>query len=119
MKRVLVTAVSALTLALSVVVIVAYPNIAFEKRSESAKSASEIYEKSCASCHGKDGQAKGLKGKLKHARNLTDSDWQGKVTDERIFNSISNGKGKMPSFGKKLSDDEINSLVTYVRALKK
>jgi mono/diheme cytochrome c family protein len=30
-----------------------------------------------------------------------------------------NGKGKMPAFGKKLSDQEIDLLVTYVRALKK
>jgi len=119
MNGVFVTAWSALTLALSLVVIVASPTIAVNKRSESAKSAAEIYEKSCASCHGNDGQAKGLKAKLKHARNLTDPDWQGKVTDERIFNSIANGKGKMPAFGKKLSNDEINSLVTYVRALKK
>jgi cytochrome c6 len=126
MKRVLLTAASALILALSLVVIVASakiafnsPKIAFEKRSESAKSAAEIYEKSCASCHGKDGQAKTVKAKFNHARNLTDSEWQGKATDERLFNSISNGKGKMPAFGKKLSDDEINSLVPYVRGLKK
>jgi mono/diheme cytochrome c family protein len=30
-----------------------------------------------------------------------------------------NGKGKMPAYGKKFSEQEINALVTYVRALKK
>jgi mono/diheme cytochrome c family protein len=44
--------------------------------------------------------------------------WQSGVTDERLFNSISNGKGKMPAFGKKFSESEINSLVKYVRTLK-
>jgi mono/diheme cytochrome c family protein len=83
-----------------------------------ASGAAELYVKQCASCHGKDGRAKTLKGKLKHARNLTDAQWQEKVSDERLFNSINNGKGKMPAYGKKLSEQEIQALVAYVRALK-
>ncbi len=78
-----------------------------------------LYKKDCASCHGKDGQAKSFRGKLLNAQNLTDSAWQTKVTDEHIFNVISNGRKKMPAFGKKLSEAEINSLVGYVRGLKK
>jgi cytochrome c6 len=85
----------------------------------SARSAAELYAKNCASCHGKDGRAKTFKAKFNHARNLTDPEWQGKVSDERIFNSITNGKGKMPAFRKKLSEQEIDSLVAYVRALRK
>lgn len=85
----------------------------------SARSAAELYAKNCASCHGKDGRAKTFKGKLKHARDFTDPTWQGNVGDERLFNAIMNGKGKMPSYSKKLSEQEIDSLVTYVRALKK
>jgi mono/diheme cytochrome c family protein len=84
-----------------------------------ARTAAAIYSKECATCHGKDGQAKTFKAKFNHARNLTDAQWQGRVSDERIFNSINNGKGKMPAFGKKLSEEEINSLVPYVRGLKK
>ncbi|HXL80280.1 MAG TPA: cytochrome c [Pyrinomonadaceae bacterium] len=84
-----------------------------------AANAAELYEKQCASCHGKDGRAKTIKGKFKHARNLTDAEWQEKVSDERIFNSITNGKEKMPAFGKKLSQEQIEVLVTYVRAFKK
>jgi len=78
-----------------------------------------LYNKKCAECHGKDGRAKSFRGKLSHARDLTDAEWQQRVSDERIYNSISNGKGKMPSFGKKLSEAEINSLAKYVRDLKK
>ena len=86
----------------------------------SARTATQLYATNCATCHGKDGRAKTMKSKLKyHARNLTDPEWQGKVSDERLFNSITNGKGKMPAFGKKLSDQEIESLITYVRGLKK
>ena len=81
--------------------------------------ASRLYEKKCAECHGKDGRAKSFRGKLSHARDLTDAEWQQRVSDERIYNSISNGKGKMPAFGKKLSEAEISSLANYVRGLKK
>ncbi len=81
--------------------------------------ASALFDKHCDTCHGKDGQAKTFKAKFNHARNLTDPKWQSWVSDERIFNSISNGKGKMPAWRKKLSEAQINALVGYVRKLKK
>jgi mono/diheme cytochrome c family protein len=84
-----------------------------------AIDAAQLFAKQCSSCHGKDGRAKTIKGKLKHARNLTDAEWQEKVSDERIFNSINNGKEKMPAFRKKLSQEQIEALVSYVRAFKK
>ena len=85
-----------------------------------ARSAASLYAKYCSSCHGKDGRAKTFKAKFNHARNLADPDWQSAVSDERIFNSIANGRGsKMPAFSKKLSETEIDSLVSYVRSLKR
>src|SRR5436309_9290760 len=69
----------------------------------------------CATCHGKDGRGKTFKGKLTHARDMTDGQWQNDVTDERLFNSISNGRNKMPSFKKKLPEAQIDELVAYVR----
>jgi mono/diheme cytochrome c family protein len=90
-----------------------------EAHNLSERSAAELYAKNCAACHGRDGRAKTLKARLNHARNLTDEAWQGNVSDERIFNSIMNGKGKMPAYAKKMSEPEIDSLVVYVRRLKK
>jgi len=81
--------------------------------------ATVLFDKYCDTCHGKDGRAKTFKAKFNHARNLTDPKWQGEVSDERIFNSIANGKGKMPAWGKKLTDAQINSLVVFVRQLKR
>lgn len=83
-----------------------------------ARSAASLYAKNCSSCHGKDGRAKTFKAKFNHARNLTDPEWQGAVSEARIFNSIANGRGKMPPFSKKMSEAEINALVLYVRGLK-
>jgi mono/diheme cytochrome c family protein len=78
-----------------------------------------LYDKKCAECHGKDGRARSFRGKHTHARDLTDAQWQQEVTDERLYNSITNGKGKMPAFSKKLSEADINALIKYVRDLKK
>jgi cbb3-type cytochrome c oxidase subunit III len=90
-----------------------------QKDTTQSVDAKVVFEKHCATCHGKDGQAKTFKAKFNHARNLTDAKWQAEVTDERISNSITNGKGKMPAWGKKLSEAQINALVGYVRKFKK
>jgi len=83
-----------------------------------AKTAEEIYSSDCAKCHGKDGRAKSMHGKMVHARDFTDAQWQSQTSDEQIIKSIADGKGKMPAFGKKLSQDEIKSLVPIVRGFK-
>ncbi len=83
------------------------------------RSSTQLYSRYCSSCHGRDGAAKTLKAKLNHARNLKDPEWQDRVSDERIFNSITNGKGKMPKYGKKLSEKEIEALVSFVRRLRR
>ena len=81
--------------------------------------AKTTFEAKCATCHGKDGRGKTFKGKLTHARDMTDGQWQNEVTDERLFNSISNGRNKMPSFKKKLSEAQIDELVAYVRRFRR
>ncbi len=85
---------------------------------ESQRTATALYAKHCASCHGKDGRSKTFKAKFNKARNLTEPGWQEAVSDERIYNSIANGRGKMPAFAKKFSEAEIDSLVLLVRGLR-
>lgn len=86
---------------------------------EPSRSVSSLYNKNCVSCHGRDGRSRTSKAKRNHARDIADSSWHEAVSDERIYNSISNGRGKMPKFSRKLSEAEIDALVSYVRALKK
>jgi len=80
--------------------------------------AKALFEKDCAKCHGKDGRAKSIHGRIVGARNLTDEEWQAKITDDQIKEAIKTGPGKMPSFEKKLSEDQINALAAYVRQFK-
>jgi mono/diheme cytochrome c family protein len=82
--------------------------------------AKTTFDAQCAKCHGRDGRARTTRGRLSHARDMTDASWQNEVSDERLFNSITKGKGKkMPAYGKKLSEDQIDALVRYVRQLKR
>jgi mono/diheme cytochrome c family protein len=119
MRFVWLTTSTILVLAIAVVAIAHKSTPAAMAVLESPASAAELYAKNCSKCHGSDGRAKGLKARATGTRNLTDPQWQERVSDERIFNTINNGKGKMPGFGKKLSEAEIDSLVQYVRGLKK
>ena len=88
----------------------------------SARSASQLYSKYCVACHGRDGTSQTKKGKFSHARNLTDAKWQDDVSDERLFNSIMNGRnvrGNMPAFSDKVSEQEADALVGFVRRFRK
>ena len=118
MKIVSLTVTGVLVFLLALILI-ARPSHAIGVAKERPNNAAQLFSQNCAKCHGKDGRAKGLKAKVAGVRNLADTEWQDRVTDERIFNSINNGKGKMPAFGKKLSEADVNSLVNYVRSLKK
>lgn len=88
-------------------------------KAATAPDASGIYKRDCASCHGRDGRGRTRKGRQTHARDMTDPGWQDDVSDERLFNSISNGRGKMPSFRKKISESDIDALVAHVRRMRR
>jgi mono/diheme cytochrome c family protein len=90
-----------------------------DQTGDTPRDARATFESRCATCHGKDGRAKTLKAKFNKARDLTDAAWQSEASDERIYNSIANGRGKkMPAFAKKLSRAEMDALVVHVRSLK-
>lgn len=106
---------------LAVAGMICLAGFARESRGDNPRPASQTYRRYCVSCHGNDGKAKTSKGKFSHARDLTDAQWQGDVSDERIFNSIMNGRnlrGNMPAFANKLNEKEVDSLVSFVRGLK-
>ncbi len=107
--------------ALALAVVVSLAGFVRESRGDNVRPATQTYRRYCVSCHGTDGKAKTSKGKYSHARDLSDAEWHANVSDERIFNSIMNGRnqrGNMPAFANKLNEKEVNSLVSFVRGLK-
>lgn len=88
------------------------------------EEAKVIWGKKCAACHGQDGKGDTKMGKKLEAPDYSNPKVQAKMKDEEMFKAIKEGikKGedtKMKAFGGKLTDDEIRSLVAYIRSLKK
>jgi cbb3-type cytochrome c oxidase subunit III len=84
---------------------------------QAAPDAADVFKQKCSMCHGADG--KGFAA-LK-TPDFTSAKVQASLTDKEIADSIKNGrKGTaMPAFGDQLNDSQIQSLVTYIRSLKK
>jgi mono/diheme cytochrome c family protein len=77
-----------------------------------------LFKANCILCHGEDGTGNTPAGTALGAHNLTSTEVVRK-TDAELVQTISHGKEKMPSFGKKLSDAEIQALVSYIREIEK
>jgi len=128
-----------LTLAVMVIIIMAFKEINFQKKpwpvpdadknkkntvavnAESIANGKTLWGTHCKSCHG----SKGLGDGPKSAQLKTESgdfsltDFQAQ-TDGSIFYKISKGRDDMPSYKNKIPDkDDIWSLVNFIRTLKK
>lgn len=84
-----------------------------------AKEAKRLFKQRCVKCHGSYGTGDTTYGQIVGATNLTDPEWQQRVDDKRLVTSIKHGRGQMPAFGEKLTEEQITSLVSYVRTLGK
>ena len=79
-----------------------------------------LYSKYCQSCHGKEGYGDGPKAKeMKGDLGDFSSEELQAQTDGTLFYKITTGREDMPSFEKKITDDEDRWLiVNYLRTLK-
>ncbi|MCD0470350.1 cytochrome c [Flavobacterium sp. JAS] len=74
------------------------------------KSGKDVFEFKCVACHGIDG-TKGKWGAINLQRSYLD--------DIEILKVISNGRRIMPSWKKKLTLEEIKSVILYIKTLRK
>lgn len=72
---------------------------------------SALFKEFCAKCHGEDGKADTPKGRQLMAQDMTDPEWQAEETDEELIKVVTKGGEDMPPFGKKLTKEQIESLV--------
>ena len=86
----------------------------------STTAGQALYVKTCTPCHGKTGLGDGVKSKsLKTpVNNFTTAEFQTQ-TDGEHFYKTKTGRGDMPKYEGKLSDDDIWNLVNYTRTFKK
>ena len=79
-------------------------------------ASSATFRTKCAMCHGPDGSGSEV-GKSMNVPDLRSPAVQ-KLPDAQLAQIISDGKGGMPSFKSSLSEDQIHSLVSYIRSLR-
>jgi len=83
------------------------------------KAAWGIYIDECAQCHGERGKGDGPEAAMHSPApsDITDSKHMNTVTDGQVFYQISEGRKPMPSFKKRLTEDQRWGLVLFVRTL--
>src|SRR5271169_1540533 len=87
---------------------------------ESLAKGKKLYGYDCAMCHGKDGDGKGdMASDMKNVTDFTNPDSMKGRTDGELFYIIRKGKGDMPPEGDRAKDDDVWSLVNYIRAFAK
>jgi cytochrome c oxidase cbb3-type subunit 3 len=80
----------------------------------------ELFDDKCARCHGGDGRGQTVIGRMVGAPDFADERWWDEEKDERRFaRSITEGRGEMPAFGRKLTRPEIRALAAYVKTFRK
>ena len=80
--------------------------------------AAKIYAKTCALCHGPEGQPNEAFAKM-GVRSFKDPEWQKATPDAQLEKAIREGKKGtlMASFEKQFTAEEIKALVAHVRKL--
>jgi mono/diheme cytochrome c family protein len=86
-----------------------------------AVDGAEVFANNCVSCHGSDGKARNPAARKLGVKDLTVST----LTDAQIEKQVKEGSRSksgvqvMPSFKVKLSPEEIQAVITAVKALRK
>ncbi len=86
----------------------------------SNKAGKTLYDKNCASCHGKAGLGDGVKARALKTfpGDFSKAEYQNQ-TDGDHFYKTKTGRGEMPKYEGKLSDDDIWNTVNFMRTFKK
>jgi mono/diheme cytochrome c family protein len=85
----------------------------------SVDEGKKLYFTGCANCHGPDGTGAMMRGMMPKIGDLTSAETHGRLKDDDIATLIKTGRDKMPPFGSVFNENQIKSIVAYVRTLKK
>ncbi len=98
------------TMSLGMLLAAAIPAVA-------ADDAAALYKSKCQVCHGADG--KGTAAGQKMGAKDFQSPEVAKQSDAELAKATKEGKGKMPKYDGKLTKEQIDSVVQFIRTLKK
>lgn len=87
------------------------------------KRGQAVYEKHCLKCHGESGRGTVLDWRIRDADGhlppppLNDSSHTSLLATNELLDSVREGSGKMPAWKNRLSEREIQNVVTYIKSL--
>lgn len=93
---------------------VAQPRQRPQPAQDSAALTELAWSRNCAVCHGDCGRGDGPQGPMLRAPDLTRAEWQARVTDDDIRQTIRSGRNNMPKFD--LPPAVLDGLVKRIRA---
>lgn len=117
-----------LSLTITAAILIAYAGVPARAQDGAGKpdlaGAKQQFGELCARCHGPEGLGNGPDGATlaTKPRNFHDCALMAQDSDEQMFREIKGGSGAigrsndMPSWGQALDDDQIRSLIAYVRS---
>ena len=86
--------------------------------SQDLSSGGQLYQQSCAACHGVSGEGDGPQAADLSIPDLTNQEFMAGRSAEDLYQAIGLGVGEqMPAFGEKLSETELWALADYTRSL--
>src|SRR5271157_4845444 len=81
------------------------------------RDVSGLFRQICMKCHGADGTGSPARSLLSEIPDFTIASWQEQRADAQLMASILDGKGSdMPPQRGKIGEEQVRSLVAYVRA---
>lgn len=84
-----------------------------------ADSGKRLFLTVCANCHGFDGTGAQMRMAMPKIGDLTSPEMHARMKDDDIAKLVENGRDKMPAFGTMFKPEQMQSLILYVRSLKK
>lgn len=84
----------------------------------SADAGAATFKTKCAMCHGPDGSGKTVMGEKLKIRDLHSAEVQSQ-NDAALAQIVTKGKEKMPAYDGKLTKEQIEQVVAYIRELGK
>ena len=83
-----------------------------------ADAGATTFKAKCAMCHGPDGAGKTAMGDKLKIRDLRSTEVQSQ-NDDALAQIVTKGKEKMPAYDGKLTKEQIDQVIVYIRELGK
>jgi len=88
-------------------------------RASAVERGRAVYADKCARCHGADGRGETRMGQQVEAPDISDPGRQRALGPGGMIASVTNGRGQMPAFKKRLTRRQIADSIAYVRTLRR